>query len=398
MTAWSRQRTRSTLDTLAAASLVDEIGPGQYQIHDLLRLYAREQADGEDPSDERAAATRRLFTWYLQAARAATAKLVPNRREVPTEAPEPWCEVPTFADYDAALQWCEAERGNLVAAVRAARDAGEHRLTWQLAVCMAGFFTIKRYWADWIGTHTIALQATREIGDLSAEATLHSRLGVAYGYLGEFDQCSDHFRRAQAIYSDADDTGAQAVNLLNFGFALWRMGRAERAVDCFEQCLPMFRRLGDTHGEGMALNNLGEAYTALGRDEGAALLDAALAVFRTTENRYGEGAALDSIGSARRRAGQLAEAVDSFRQARQVRREIGDRHGEARTLCHLAQTLAESGSVDLARGHWHEALRIFEELNDPEADRIRQLLTDPTLHDGHPRRVDGTPGPVPSRR
>jgi hypothetical protein len=77
------------------------IAPGRYRFHDLLRLYAREQASHRHPEPERAAALVRAFGLYVADGR---------WRKGGVE----------LADAATALDWLDAERANLLAAVRQA--------------------------------------------------------------------------------------------------------------------------------------------------------------------------------------------------------------------------------------------------------------------------------------
>jgi tetratricopeptide (TPR) repeat protein len=374
----SARQAKRLLDRLVRANLVETPAPGRYRMHDLLRLYARERVAAEQPGAEGTGALRRLLLCYLHSAAAAGRVLVPKRSSVDLdEAPADVAPL-TFADYHAALDWCEAERANLVAATRAAAGLGDHVITWQLPAALAGFLTIKRYWADWIETHRLGLRAAQDAGDPEAEALLHSRLGVAYGYLGRFEDCSASFRRARELQRASGAHPAEAATLLNFGFALWRMDRTAESIAAFEESLPLFRAAGDRHGEGMALNNLGEAYASGGRvEEALSHLDAALVVFRDSGNLYGEGAALDSLAMVYRGQDRADDALRTFHEARAVRHRIGDRHGEARTLRRIGELLVESGDAERGNGLLREALQIFESLNDPQAVALRVLLGQP---------------------
>lgn len=362
------------LRRLLGAHLTEQIAPGRYRSHDLLRLYAREQAGHEDDPAGTAAAVRRLLIWYLKAADAASRRLVP-KRPLELDLPERWCVPPEFGDHASALAWFEAERTSLVAATRYAVATGEYDVGWRLPAALGGFFTLHRHWADWIETHTLGLEAARRLADRAAEALLSSRLGVAYGYLSRFEECSACFERALELHRETGDQPAEASTRLNFGFALWQMKRHEEAMAQFEGSLPIFRAIGDRHGEGMALNNLGEAHAELGRpDRALELVRESLAVFRDSGNRYGEGATLDSLGLTYLKLDRPDDALRAFSEARSVRAAIGDRHGEARTLRRIGDTLAQLGRTTEARERWLEALRLFESLDAPQAAEIRERV------------------------
>ncbi|RMI39043.1 hypothetical protein EBN88_15710 [Streptomyces triticirhizae] len=62
---------RGLLRSLTEAHLLDEHAPGHYRFHDLLRQYARQLAEVEDPADARAEARERLTAWLYRTPTAA---------------------------------------------------------------------------------------------------------------------------------------------------------------------------------------------------------------------------------------------------------------------------------------------------------------------------------------
>jgi hypothetical protein len=63
------------LQSLKDAHLIQSSGHGRYQLHDLLRAYAAEQAEAEEL--QREGAIRRMLIWYLRAADTADRLLLP---------------------------------------------------------------------------------------------------------------------------------------------------------------------------------------------------------------------------------------------------------------------------------------------------------------------------------
>jgi len=107
----------------------------RYRLHDLLRTDALQQAARRNPADVPAAITR-LLDDYISTADAAGRLLAPLLARMP--------DLPTggasFDDENHALQWMEAERPNLVAAVSeapAARSPDE-RAGWSMPCALPG--------------------------------------------------------------------------------------------------------------------------------------------------------------------------------------------------------------------------------------------------------------------
>jgi DNA-binding SARP family transcriptional activator len=121
------------LEALVGVHLLEEATAGRYRFHDLLRAYAAERAATDESPADRAAAHRRVLTWYLHTADTAGGLLAPGRRRVPLDPPSPQCRPLALTGYEQALEWCDAEHAGVVACVR---SAGSRSPTWPW--CCAG--------------------------------------------------------------------------------------------------------------------------------------------------------------------------------------------------------------------------------------------------------------------
>ena len=67
---------------------------------------------------------------------------------------------------------------------------------------------------------------------------------------------------------------------------------------------------------------------------------------------------------------------ETYNQALAISQEIGDRRGEGTRLGNLGIAYEQQGEPDKARQHWEAALVIYEEIQSPTADSVRQWLAD----------------------
>jgi hypothetical protein len=67
--------------------------------------------------------------------------------------------------------------------------------------------------------------------------------------------------------------------------------------------------------------------------------------------------------------------MDLLIQARQAHCAIGDSYGEATTLLSLGELHDDAGRAEDADRAWRDALAICENLGDPRATRLRELLS-----------------------
>jgi DNA-binding SARP family transcriptional activator/tetratricopeptide (TPR) repeat protein len=363
------------LEQLVDVQLLQSPAPGRYRFHDLLRVYAAERADAEEPPAERDEARRRALSWYLHTAAAAARVLNPGRKHVELAAPEPEFAPAGFAGYAQAMAWSERERSNLVAATGLAVRTGLFDIAWRLPVALWDLLQIRGHLSDWIRTHELGLIGARALGDRSAEATLLNNVAPAYRDSGRPAEDISCLRQALAIRRGEGNRRGQAANLINLGLAYDGQGQFENAVRALQEALAISREIGLRAGEGGVHHNLGEIYKR--HDYPAQALthcQLALAVHRETSGRRNEGQVLTNIGEIYEHLGRWELGAGFAEQGLAVAREVGSPHDEAMALDVLGRCALAGGRPERAAGHWQESLRIFDGLRAPEAGPVRTRL------------------------
>ena len=363
------------LEVVVDAQLLQSPAPDRYRFHDLLKAYAVDRAMAEETAPERDRAVRRILAWYLRSVVAVAQVISPHGNHVDPGELEPGVEPLRFASVDQALDWCEAERTNLVAATRQAAAMGLHDIAWKLPVAALGFFNRRTYWEEWVVTHQIALASARHVGDKRAEAWVLNNLGMAYLGQGR-EEGVDYFRQALAIRRDIGDPTGEAQAANNLAYACLLVKRFDEALEWLYLALDLQRTLGHRFGEGIALNNLGEAFLELGRpDEAVDWLGQALEVYQEIGASTEEGDTLRHLGKASADRGRIADALDYLRQAEQTYRAVGHRYGEAVALLLLGDVYLLDHHVEDAAQVWDRALAIFEALgNEARAREVRERV------------------------
>jgi DNA-binding SARP family transcriptional activator len=166
------------LERLLDGRLLEQTRPGRYRLHNLLRLFAREQAEAQEPADQQDAARARLLAWYLATAEHADQLLTPAGQRQPT----PPAAAP-FPDRAAALAFLDRERGNLVAVTRHAAahpDPAVAAIAWRLGDTLFRYFDLRKHWSAWQAVCEPAVQAAARAGSPADHARALNRLGIVY--------------------------------------------------------------------------------------------------------------------------------------------------------------------------------------------------------------------------
>jgi tetratricopeptide (TPR) repeat protein len=373
------------LETLVDANLLESSAPDWYRFHDLLRVYATERAQAQEPEAGRAEAAGRLLRWYLDTAEAAADTVSPHRYRVARE-PAPMDYPPlTFADTEEALAWYDDERANVVAATRQAASAGLHEIAWRLPPTLFPLFNRRSNWADCVTTHRVAAESASKAGDRPGEAWALNQLGFALVSLRD-PEAFAHLERALAVRQKFGDTRGEAQTAIALGEGHLRMhGAGEDALRYLRRAAALLEPMGAISLRSVALNNLGEVYFGLGDlDAAAECYLQALDIGREIGG-HAEGHALHNLGLVYMRQRRLDEAIARFEEALPRHRASGALDGEAVTLRHLGEAQAETGGADNARASLTEALRIFEQIGDHEQTAETAALL-ASLSAGHGQR------------
>ncbi len=365
------------LEVLVDAQLLQSPAPDRYRFHDLLKAYAADRADREETADARRDAIRRLLTWYLHTVDAVAHMVAPHRYQFALAPGGPGCEPLGFQTVNDALNWCEVERTNLVAATRQAAGSGLHEVAWQLPVAAVGFFNRRTYWADWVETNEIALASARKLGDQRAEALVLNCLGTAY-LRRRMGDAASYFEQALTIRRQIRDLPGEVQTATSLADTYGLLHRYDEALELLKRALEIQREAANPYSQGVVLNNLGETYLALGRvPEAVHSLEQAREIFLDIGDTRGEGYALDNLGAAYLSVDRGSDAVAALERALTLRHAAGDRLEEAGTLSHLARACLSGAAPAQARDYLHRALIIYEGLDEMErASALRAEFRD----------------------
>jgi tetratricopeptide (TPR) repeat protein len=349
------------LARLHRASLVHLSGPGRYGMHDLLRAYAREQA-AACGADQCQQGMTRLFDYYLAAAASAMDILLPAEVRQRPPIPPSASVVPTLPGQADARAWLDWERANLAAVVVHCAGHGWPQHATGLAGTLHHYLVKGSYLPEGQAIHSHALEASRQSGDLAAEAEALNGLGAICYMKGTFGEAAGHYRAALALYRLGGRPG-QARVLLNLGQIEHQMRNYQSAAHHYRQANVAFTDAGDSSGATRALVQLAEAEVELGRyDQAAGYLRRALPTAHAAQDQHSEGSALEISGMLSLRRGQLTEAAGFFEQALAMFRRLDYPTQVAAQFFNLGDISLRQAEYRPAIGYLEQALTLFRQV------------------------------------
>ena len=371
---------RTLLRQLTGAHLLAEPVPGRFACHDLLRIFAAEQARAADNETERRSAAHRMLDYYLHAALAAELLLSPRPSPVSLPEPQPGTIKASLTDRAQAVAWLSTEYQALLAVARHAAAHGFETQAWQIPLLLGSYFDLTARWADWAAAQEVALAAAEQAGDMTGQANGRHYLGFACLRLRRFPEARRHLREALTRFRQLRDQLGEAHAHSTFAIACRLEGRHAMALAHGREALKLYREAGYRAGQANALNAIGWYHAHLGNHrEALASCQQALAMHQEAGNESGEAATWDSLGYAHHLLGQHAEATACYQHAIDMFGRLGHHYFEAESLADLGNAQDAAGDQGAARRAWRKALEILDDLRHPRAEELRDRLVQPQI-------------------
>ncbi|MEV7280571.1 helix-turn-helix domain-containing protein [Streptomyces sp. NPDC093111] len=366
------------MEELVEAGLLQATFTGRYQVHDLLRLFARARLAREGGPGEREAADDRLRAWLLETA------VIAGRWYKPAYGapPSSWRGPVPLESAEEARAWLQNEAPSWLAALRGAARRGEHSRVVETAHAMEWFCNLWVHWGHWPEVFRLAGEAATALDDAYMQAfhlnvyswslSCESRYREAVERAGEGLECA---RRA-------GDTAQQASALALAAWALSELGEVQEAADTSLSAIGLYEETDDRAGWLGAMFTHGTSLRLLGRAEEALAQHQRILTFLDARDCPVSGHLADmyranttgALGRGHAVLRRWREAADHLRDAVAQSHRIGIPHIEGSALVHLGEALIELGEADEARSRLRQVVAFGEAVDGKDLRAARRLL------------------------
>ncbi|MEU6865604.1 tetratricopeptide repeat protein [Streptomyces sp. NPDC046876] len=379
------------LDELMETALMEQGGSAadpepEYRLHDLVRVFARDQY-GQLPPEDRRLAERRIVTGYRDAALQLAAVRAPEiaARESVTPAGH-------MAGQSAA-EWFSAEAERLVWVHARAAEVGEPEAAVLIAECASYFLDELSAASADLGAmfaapgtgphsaHTRARAALRladqdfdgalaalEGGDASADGPYGAARALALTARiereqGRYDAATAHMSAAVEQLRALGDRWHLALAWEMLGEIKRARGMPSEAESCQREALAIAVEFADLRAQARLRRTLAETL-AYKREfpEAGELLRASSAGFRRLGDRTWEARTLYVEGRVQRLLGKRTAALASYERALHIFDQLGERLWSGRVRNARIRLFAGLGDMGRAREEAEAALAVFAEV------------------------------------
>ncbi|MFG6196589.1 BTAD domain-containing putative transcriptional regulator [Nonomuraea sp. JJY05] len=353
------------LERLVDAHLLDRAGPDRYQLHDLIRLFARDLRSG----DSREPLIRAL-SYYAASTRLASHVNDPHRTQLAAPVDAVPHEIGTAQE---ARAWLRGEEAVLSAAAVQALNSPDDtiaRLGVNLAFGLLWHQQLAYRMTEMQQLNTLALRVSERLGDAAAALLAHGHIANALRMTGNTDEAVAHLRSELELARRLGDAFAQMRALGNLANTYNSGERYEEGLPWAELQLALARDIGASVGVRFALLTMGHSHLGAGRPEKAReALHEALAYAEEAGDTSHEGHIRLVLGEAHLELEDPEQALPHLLQARELLSATGYLIGKLRCLIRLSRACRMMKAPDRALSYLAEATADGGGLGDARWER-----------------------------
>jgi tetratricopeptide (TPR) repeat protein len=334
-------------------------GAPRYQMHPLLRQFARARMHDRGQADEDAVMLA-IARYYKEYARQY------SRR------------------WQAGAQRLETDYGNILGVFNwehdHAGDPGEvgreaTQLLSEMSITLRNFFADRGHWTDGRRVLLWGVDASMRTGEPARAMSILGALGFMARMQGDLDLAEQYNQQGLELARARRDRHNEAARIASLGTIARTRGDFDQARARYEESLALRRQIRDKGGISASLRLLGALANEQGRwDEARTYLREAL----ETKDTPGASRARTFVELAsvniRDPKGDHTQARDLLETALTTAQQFHQPSDEATALDWLGALELEEGNVNFARLRWEAALTIYEQLGSSLTDQTRDRL------------------------
>lgn len=182
-----------------------------------------------------------------------------------------------------------------------------------------------------------------------------------------WEEARSYFDAALQVYTDAKRTHEILRTSYALGFCMYRLQDYKAALNHLGYSLHHARQENNARTIGFSAAPMGDCHASLKRfDEAIEMYELAVGAFEEIEDSFQAGFNSLALGELYGQTGKQSKALECFVRAYNHFQTDGDANGAARAKDRMASALVDLGDFEQALHHLHDALKVFELIEEEE--------------------------------
>lgn len=207
-------------------------------------------------------------------------------------------------------------------------------------------------------------------------ATAYGNLADAYQAQRQWDKALEMLNKALPIHQASGNQQAVAENYARLGDVCYNSrDRLEQAKTYYEKALQMNESGGYQAGVALQYANLGNVYQKLGNSAKAIeKYQKSMQIYQHLGDKTGIALSSRNLGILHKGRNELPKALEMLQKALEADERAGDKSAMAFDYSNLGSAYLLQGNKAEAAQNYRLCLELLRILNDPESERIQDLL------------------------
>ncbi|HYG99808.1 MAG TPA: tetratricopeptide repeat protein [Terriglobales bacterium] len=255
---------------------------------------------------------------------------------------------------------------NFQASLRIQREIGNTRGVGDTLLDLGVLYNDTGRYDDALNAFRESLQIERAVGNQNYEAINLNNIGTSYFFKGQYEDARTYYEQALQLREKLKIPGDIADTLHNLAETSTNIGDFEKAQKYYLRALDIRRASGDRRGAAIDSYSMGKVFEQQGRYGAAtAAMADSLTNLRSLGNRdYWLAEVMSGYGGTLALVGRTQEATNILQEAMALSRESNNQALIAQTMIYQADAAFYSGSFDVARKTYEQAIPLARQAKD----------------------------------
>lgn len=207
------------------------------------------------------------------------------------------------------------------------------------------------------------LEVASRLGDRAKIAEVQVRRIGVLAALADSSAATDAGREAVSIFRDQGDEAGEARAHRETGYVLWASGDDAGSLEANFLALRLHHKLGDLRGEAGDVGNIAEVYRGMGDNEQALRrANEAVRIYRELGDKLGEAMRLATVAQIHRERGEPETAIRLVLKTLQLYTELGVKNLLVAQHSACGTLYLGLGAAEKALEHFRTAARLGREI------------------------------------